>query len=222
MAAGSSTPRVALAQAAAGTMPACIMTPEQTEGPYFVDERLNRSDIRMDPSDGSVRTGIPLALKLRVSSVGSNGCVPLAGAIVDLWHCDAAGLYSDTVDLEFNTMGKKFLRGYQVTDAKGYVQFITIFPGWYPGRAVHMHFKVRAKTASAASGASHELTSQLYFDDAVTDRVQARKPYAGRGSRTVRNDRDGIFRQGGRQLMVALREGTDGYSGAFDIGLRIA
>ncbi len=86
------------------------------------------------------------------------------GAIVDIWHCDAAGVYSDATDPGFNTVGKKFLRGYQVTDANGGVQFTTIYPGWYRGRTVHIHFKVRAK---AKSGQSYEFTSQLYFDDAI-------------------------------------------------------
>ena len=98
---------------------ACVASPEQTEGPYFVDERLNRSDIRSDPADGSVREGLPLTLRLAISSVVGGKCAPLAGATVDLWHCDAAGVYSDASDPGFNTKGKKFLRGYQVTDAGG-------------------------------------------------------------------------------------------------------
>jgi len=144
--------------------PACVLTPEQTEGPYFTDVQLNRSDIRTDPADGSVRAGVPLMLTLRVSSVGGTGCAPLAGAIVDIWHCDAAGVYSDVAE----AVGKRFLRGYQVTDANGGVRFATIYPGWYSGRAVHIHFKVRAK---ARSGRKYEFSSQLYFDDSVTDRV---------------------------------------------------
>ena len=86
----------------------CVASPEQTEGPYFVDERLNRSDIRSDPADGSVREGVPLTLRLVISSVASGKCAPLAGAAVDLWHCDAAGVYSDASDPGFNTLGKNF------------------------------------------------------------------------------------------------------------------
>src|ERR671911_114225 len=77
-----------------GKLPACIVTPKQTEGPFFVDERLKRSDIRLDPSDGSVKSGVPLHLTLRVSAVGAAACTPLSGAIVDLWQCDAVGVYS--------------------------------------------------------------------------------------------------------------------------------
>ena len=186
------------------------------EGPYFVDERLHRTDIRADPADGSVREGLPLALALRVSSVGSKGCAPLAGAIVDIWHCDAAGVYSDARDAGFNTVGKKFLRGYQVTDAGGQARFTTIYPGWYPGRAVHIHFKIRA---GAGSGPAREFTSQLYFDDAISDRVYARRPYAARGARAVRNERDGLFRNGGSRLMLQLAESGQGYGANFDIGV---
>jgi len=199
--------------------PACILTPEQTEGPYFVDERLNRSDIRVDPSDGSVKAGLPLTLRLRIVSIGNAGCVPLPGAVVDIWHCDAQGIYSDATDPGFNTQGKKFLRGYQVTDESGGVLFTTIYPGWYPGRAVHIHFKVRAK---AGSGRGQEFTSQLYFDDSITDRVHARKPYAGDARRRLKNDGDGLFRDGGRRLMLSLAEGAQGYAGSFDVGLRMA
>jgi hypothetical protein len=67
----------------------CVATPEQTEGPYFVDERLHRSDIRVDPSDGSMQEGLPLTLEIRVSSISRGGCKPLVGASVDIWHCDA-------------------------------------------------------------------------------------------------------------------------------------
>ncbi|MGH7792987.1 MAG: twin-arginine translocation pathway signal protein, partial [Thermodesulfobacteriota bacterium] len=111
----------------------CIVRPEQTEGPYFVDEKLNRSDIRLDPSDGSVKEGVPLQLVFHVSQVSKGGCAPLAGAVVGVWHCDALGVYSDVVDPSFSTVGKKFLRGYQVTDANGTAQFTTIYPGWYQG-----------------------------------------------------------------------------------------
>ena len=88
----------------------CVVSPPLTEGPYFVDEKLNRSDIRSDPSDGSVRDGIPLVLTVNLSSI-SNNCTALSGATLDVWHCDAAGQYSDVSDQGFNTKGKKFLRG---------------------------------------------------------------------------------------------------------------
>jgi protocatechuate 3,4-dioxygenase beta subunit len=144
-------------------------------------------------------------------------CGPLAGAQVDLWQCDALGVYSDVKDRSFDTVGQKFLRGHQITSADGAAQFVTIYPGWYPGRAVHVHFKVR--TAPAAAKA-YEFTSQFYFDESLTDRVHAREPYAAHTGNRTRNERDGIFKDGGAQLTLAVREATDGYAAAFDLAMR--
>ena len=210
MLAGGVSPRPGLAQG----LPACVVTPEQTEGPFFTDVRLNRPDIRTDPTDQSVRDGTPLSLALRVSAVGSGGCISLAGAMVDVWHCDAAGAYSDSGRA---TAGKRFLRGHQITDAKGLTRFTTIYPGWYPGRAVHIHFKVRI---IAGPKLGHEITSQLYFDDTITDRVLARPPYSVRGQRT-RNGDDGLYRRGGGRLMLSLAERNGGYAGEYHVGLKL-
>jgi protocatechuate 3,4-dioxygenase beta subunit len=157
------------------------------EGPYFVDERLNRSDIRSDPTDGRVKPGTPLALTLLISRLGIGDCQPLPGAQVDIWHCDAQGVYSDVQDQEFNTIGQKFLRGYQITDARGEARFVTLYPGWYPGRTVHIHFKIRTTPVAKRS---FEFTSQLYFDDGLTDRVHTATPYVENGPRTARNQHD--------------------------------
>ncbi|MGQ0713779.1 MAG: intradiol ring-cleavage dioxygenase [Gemmatimonadaceae bacterium] len=200
-------------------LPACIVRPEQTEGPYFVDGRLDRSDIRSDPTSGAVKDGAPLQLAIVVSRIGQGGaCTPLEGARVDVWQCDAAGAYSGVTDPSFDTSGQQFLRGYQVTDATGTARFTTIFPGWYRGRTVHIHFKVRTQPSGARG---HEFTSQLYFDDAVTDRVHSRAPYASSGRRTVRNEGDGIFRRSGAQLMLGVEEAGEAYSGTFHIGLEM-
>ena len=203
-----------------GKLPACIVTPKQTEGPFFVDKRLKRSDIRLDPSDGSVKSGVSLSLNFRVSAVGTAGCSPLSGATVDLWQCDAIGVYSAVNEPgSQGTTAKNFLRGYQITQADGSTQFTTIYPGWYPGRTVHIHFKVRTNDKS---GRGQELTSQLYFDDALTDRIHAQSPYAGKGQRAVRNQRDGLFRNGGRQLMLSPVQSGESYLATFDIGLQMA
>jgi protocatechuate 3,4-dioxygenase beta subunit len=199
-------------------MPPCIVRPEQTEGPYFVDERLNRSDIRSDPSDGSVKDGLPLQLALRVHEIHGKDCIPLSGARVDIWHCDAHGVYSDVQDRSFDTRGKKFLRGYQVTDAAGTARFMTIFPGWYPGRAVHIHFKIRTNPESQRG---HEFTSQIYFDDALTDRLHAQAPYTAIGRGRLRNQEDGIFLDGGEELILQLTPAEKSYAGTFDIGLML-
>src|SRR5262245_33950864 len=116
----------------------CTVTPAETEGPYFVDERLQRSDLTADPSDGSVQAGGPLRLKLNVLRTDGD-CAPAAGVQVDVWHANASGAYSD--EAANGTVGRKFLRGYQVTDTNGAVAFTTIYPGWYPGRTIHIHVK---------------------------------------------------------------------------------
>jgi protocatechuate 3,4-dioxygenase beta subunit len=192
--------------------------PVLTEGPYFVDEKLNRSDIRSDPSNGSVRPGTLLALTIRVSQLGNGGCSPLQGATVDVWQCDALGVYSDASDPGFNTRGKKFLRGYQVTDAGGSTSFLTIYPGWYQGRAVHIHFKVRNP---AATGSAHEFTSQLFFDDTLSDQVHAQQPYAQKGQRTLRNAGDGIYQQSKGLTLLTVSRTAVGYAGTFDVALQL-
>lgn len=214
----SSVPAQATSAANTGTLPACIVRPALTEGPYFVDEKINRSDIRSDPSDGTVKEGAPLSLTCRVSQINSSGCTPLAGAQVDIWHCDALGVYSDATDPGFNTKGKKFLRGYQVTDANGIVQFTTIYPGWYQGRAVHIHFKIRT---NSGSGSAYDFTSQWFFDDSFSDQVYTHAPYASKGQRTLRNDGDGIFQGGGNQLILDVTKNDQGYAATFDIGLQM-
>ncbi len=208
-------PRRVLAGAPA---PPCIVRPEQTEGPYFVDERLHRSDIRSDPADGHITQGTPLALTIQVMRRQAGDCQPLPNAQVDIWHCDAAGVYSDVRDPGFSTVGQKFLRGYQLTDAQGAAQFLTIYPGWYPIRTVHIHFKIR--TAPMARR-RYEFTSQLYFPDELTDRVHAGAPYSSRGRRRVRNRHDFIFRDGGDQLMLEPSATNDGYAATFPISLEI-
>lgn len=193
----------------------CVVRPALTEGPLFVDEELNRSDIRLDPSNGQVSEGVQLDLSFRVSKVDASTCIPLAGIQVDVWHCDANGIYSDTNQLGFQTVGQKFLRGYQVTDERGVAQFTTIYPGWYGGRAVHIHFKMR-------TGDGYDFTSQLFFDDNFTDEVYASAPYNSRGERRLRNDDDGIFRQSNDQMMLIVNQVDTGYTATFDIALDLS
>ncbi|MBK6794211.1 MAG: intradiol ring-cleavage dioxygenase [Anaerolineales bacterium] len=204
------SPAVTSTLAAVGMpVPACVVRPEMTEGPYFVDEMLNRSDIRNDPSTGALSEGAPLELTFNVSQISVNGCLALEGAQVDIWHCDAFGVYSDVE----NAVGTKFLRGYQTTDTNGQVKFTTIYPGWYPGRAVHIHFKIRIH--------GYDFTSQVFFDDAFTDQVYSQEPYASRGERNIRNDRDGIYTHGGEQLLLSATQTEIGYAAVFDIGMQI-
>ncbi len=198
--------------------PSCIVRPAQTEGPYFVDERLHRSDIRSDPADGQVKPGTPLALTFLVSRLTPGACHPIPGAQVDIWHCDAMGVYSDVRDPWFNTIGQKFLRGYQLTNSQGEARFVTIYPGWYPGRTVHIHFKIRT---SPKAQRSYDFTSQVYFKDSFTDRVYTDPPYSKKRSRTVRNRHDRIFWRGGDQLMLTPTTIAGGYAATFAIGLQV-
>jgi protocatechuate 3,4-dioxygenase beta subunit len=174
----------------------CTLTPELTEGPYYFDADAIRSDIRED------RAGTPLRLAIRVRDAA---CEPLPDAVVDIWHCDADGAYSGFEAAS----GERFLRGTQVTDARGTVEFTTVYPGWYPGRTVHIHAKVHLDRSTV-------LTTQLYFDDAVSDRVFAQEPYTAQGERSQRNDGDGIFDE---SLLLTLERSGDGYLGlmTFDV-----
>lgn len=198
---------------------ACVARPALTEGPYFVDELLNRSDIRVEPSDGSVKEGLPLLLTFCLSDVTGDTCKPLAGAQVDVWHCDAQGVYSDVSDPGFDTLGQKWLRGYQVTDENGSATFQTIYPGWYSGRAVHIHFKIRT---DPQSGQGYEFTSQLFFDAAATDAVYSQPPYASKGLRNRMNEDDNIYQQSEGLTVLDLAETDEGYSAVFGLGLDLS
>jgi len=210
-------PQPTTGASASASMPACVVRPELTEGPYFVDERLDRSDIRSDPGTGVVEEGALLALTFRVSQVGDGSCTPLEGAWVDIWHCNALGVYSDVSDPGFDSSGQQFLRGYQVTDANGVAVFTTIYPGWYSGRTVHIHFKIRTGVGEGETS-FYDFTSQLFFDEALSDQVHAQPPYASKGYRDTLNSRDNIYDD---QLLLTVAETGQGYAAVFHIGLQI-
>jgi protocatechuate 3,4-dioxygenase beta subunit len=209
-----SAPEVAGAQAQS-----CTASPQVTEGPYFVDERLERSDIRTDPVTGEESAGVPLQLAISTLLAANGACTPLEGAQVDIWHCDAAGVYSDVQDNIMGTRGagRKFLRGYQVTDPNGSVQFTTIYPGWYQGRAVHIHFKIRTDPASEVG---YEFTSQFFFDDALNDYVfTTADPYVARGRSPLPNARDGIYQGTNGVLTLQPSADANGYAAAMTVTL---
>ncbi|ACU37120.1 intradiol ring-cleavage dioxygenase [Actinosynnema pretiosum subsp. pretiosum] len=196
----------------------CVARPDQTEGPYFVDEKLNRSDIRSDPSTGALSPGIPLTLSFTVLQIQSATCRPLPGAVVDLWQCDALGLYSD-IPSE-GSSGRKFLRGHQVSDSTGLARFVTILPGWYRGRTIHHHFKIRT---TGANGGAYEFTSQLYLEEAFKAAYLKQPPYNTKGTPDTTNARDGIYAQGGSQLLLKPTGSTSaGYAANFAIGLDLS
>jgi protocatechuate 3,4-dioxygenase beta subunit len=180
----------------------CVLTPEMTEGPYYLD-----SPERRDVTEG--RPGTPLRLQLTVAE--ATRCMPIPGAVVEIWHSDAQGAYSGFGEAASN---RTFLRGAQVANANGVATFDTIYPGWYPGRATHIHMK-----AHQSKGASQVHTGQMFFDEAVNDAVYGGGAYARTGRRTL-NAQDGIFRGGGAQSMVTLTPSGDGYVGTMVIGIR--
>jgi protocatechuate 3,4-dioxygenase beta subunit len=216
---GESAATPSLSATSVASLPPCVVRPALTEGPYFVDNQLNRSDIRIDPSDGSVKEGAPLRLAFQVSDVNADACSPLAGAQVDVWHCDALGVYSGVSDPGFDTSGQLWLRGYQVTDESGYCEFTTIYPGWYSGRAVHIHFKIRT---DPDSNQGYEVTSQLFFDEAFTNAVYTHAPYVAKGAPNTPNASDGIFQGGDGLLTLNVVEAGEGYAATFDIGLDLS
>ena len=201
-----------------------VVSPELSEGPFFLDEKLNRSDLVAGTSRATVANGLPLLLSFAVYKLAGNDHRLLKGAHVDVWHADAAGVYSDESGAmnHEDTTRQTWLRGYQVTDAEGSAQFKTIFPGWYPGRSPHIHFKVR--TYSVANPATAEFTSQLFFRDADAKRLYAAEPYASRGGHETTNANDGVYNESqvdgkpaGSLMLLDLTKNGRGYQAHFAI-----
>jgi protocatechuate 3,4-dioxygenase beta subunit len=180
----------------------CVLTPEMTEGPYYVPDEAVRRNITEGLS------GTPLALHLTV--VNASTCKPIAGAKVDVWHANALGVYSG---VQGNT--GTFMRGIQPTNAHGLALFETVYPGWYTGRAVHIHVKVHL-------GGNVVHTGQLFFPDSLTDRVYTKAPYSTRPGRDTRNATDAIFRNGGSRSMLKLSRSGSAYVGAIALGVHRA
>jgi protocatechuate 3,4-dioxygenase beta subunit len=184
--------------AADAATPSCTLSPELTEGPYYLD----LDEIRRDVTEGKAG----LRLDLRIKVVNASTCKPLPDVAVEIWHADAGGTYSG-FDQE-GTAGKTYLRGVQLTGANGVAQFRTIYPGWYQGRAIHIHMK--AHVGGRAAGRTYEggrtaHTGQLFFNESVNDRVLRLSPYNRRSGTRTRNREDGIYRQAGSGALVRLR-----------------
>ncbi|GLS88103.1 twin-arginine translocation pathway signal protein [Cypionkella aquatica] len=170
----------------------CLLQAEVTEGPFYIEPPLLRADI----TEG--KSGLPMQLRLQVVTAD---CTPIAGARVDVWHCDALGVYSGVKNLGggADTEGQTFLRGTQLTDFAGVVQFETIFPGWYPGRTTHLHYKVFLDVKTV-------LTSQIFFDETLNDEIYAEHPaYARPTARSVKNVDDGIAADAGQGAYARVR-----------------
>jgi protocatechuate 3,4-dioxygenase beta subunit len=177
----------AIAAPVSGEAAQCVLSPEQTAGPFYVANEPVRRDI----TEG--RPGVALRLKLVVRDAVS--CRPIPGADVEVWHCDADGVYSGVGGVGG---ASSFLRGHQTSTRRGKVLFDTIYPGWYPGRTPHVHVKVHV-------GGTTVHTGQLYFDDAISSEVYGEAPYAARGAASTSNAADGIYASGGAESTLALR-----------------
>ena len=184
----------------------CVLAPELTEGPYYLASEPFRRDIR----EG--RPGAPLEIDFTIQNAA---CQPIEGATVEIWHADALGNYSG-----FNGQTGSFLRGQQTTDKDGHASFKTIYPGWYTGRAVHIHVKVHV-------GGNVVHTGQLFFDDGVSDKVFTLKaPYNTRGQRDTLNSGDSIFAGGGSATVLKVKRGRNqkgkrkkGYEAKISLGV---
>jgi len=216
----------------------CEQATNVTRGPYFVDNISDpniagdnvdasipqRSDIRADTKgSGGTQSGLPLTLTMNVGSYSSGMCSPISGAQVHIWHCNAQGEYSD-IEAGSNgngedLTGENFLRGYQYTDSNGQVSFTTIYPGWYSGRTVHIHVKVRI--FNSAGNVTTEATTQLFFDDATSSAIYAaNSSYSRSTSRDVLNSSDQIYSSEDPALLVNLSgSASAGYTGTISIGI---
>jgi protocatechuate 3,4-dioxygenase beta subunit len=212
-ASASSAATAAASAAIATALPACVVAPELTEGPYYLDVNLERSDIRTNTADNVAVEGATLTLDWIVSQADGSACMPMEGVVVDVWHCDALGVYSGV-----QGSGGDFLRGFQRTDASGRASFTTIYPGWYQGRAVHIHFKIRTDPDASAG---FEFTSQLFFDDEFSKGVYATGVYAQNGPQDQPNASDQIFGQSGGATLLSVTQEGDGYRATFPIAVQL-
>jgi protocatechuate 3,4-dioxygenase beta subunit len=181
----------------------CLLTPEVTEGPYWVDGTMTRRNI----TEG--KAGLPLVIRFTV--LNAKTCKTIKNADVEIWHCDALGDYSAV-----NGAATRFLRGHQKSNASGKAEFLTIFPGWYRGRTPHIHMKVNV-------GGSEVHTGQIFFNERITTAVYKQKPYASRRQYDTPHASDNIYSQAGgssAELKLTKRTGgLKGYVGTIAIGV---
>ena len=205
-----------------------LASPALSEGPFFVDEGLRRADLTSGTSRPTVRHGLPLHLSFVIYQMMGNNYRPLSDAQVDVWHADVSGVYSDESNPmnHEDTSHQAWLRGYQITDAHGVVNFQTIFPGWYPGRCPHIHFKVRKHIASANE--TREFTSQVFLREQDADRIYSKEPYASKVSRETTNSVDMVYSErmedgsmAGAHMLLHLAKVSSGagYKSQFSIVL---
>lgn len=200
----STTPSTTTTTTPATSAAACVVTPSETAGPFPSITLPVRSDVRED------RTGLPLTLAITVVNAGA-GCAPVTNASVEIWHCDAAGNYSEYGNLTSST----WLRGIQPVDGSGVARFTTIYPGWYAGRATHIHIEVFVNNRSVK-------TSQIAFPEEINSAVYATGVYASKGQNPTKNTNDGIFADGVTSELATLTgSASSGYSATFQVGITL-
>jgi protocatechuate 3,4-dioxygenase beta subunit len=202
----------------------CAATPEGEIGPYFADDSasaFNRSNLLANLDGSNVQTGIALALTVTVLD-SQKSCAPYSNAQVDIWHCNAAGVYSDIAGE--NTASEQWLRGYQLTDADGKVSFMTVIPGWYAGRTTHIHLRIRSSYSDASSTSDGTNTTQLFFDQTLVDTLATSvSPYSAEGKNPTTNAGDHVYSdetKGANQLAL-VGSNASGYTAAITIYLPI-
>lgn len=214
---GSSSANSASSSSAASLSASCVLIPQETQGPYplFKDTAGMANYMRKDITEG--RAGIPLNLLLTILNV-NNRCLPIADALVYVWQCDKDGVYSGYRQSGANAVGETFCRGAQMTDGNGQVRFTTIYPGWFPGRITHIHFRVYL-------GKTLEATSQLTFPPDITTAVYSTPLYAARGQNTSIGSfaADSEFSDGVQyQLCSTSRNAaTGGYDASLGVGVAL-
>lgn len=194
----------------------CEVATEETAGPYPEDLSSNSAIYRQDITED--KTGIPLTLTLTVVNTNSN-CAAIENARVDIWHCDKDGYYSGYSNPGYlgtqNNVGQTFLRGIQLTDSNGEVTFNTIYPGWYTGRATHIHAEVFIDSNLKA-------TTQLAFPANITTAVYNSSLYSAHGQNTLTNENDQVFSDSyAKELVTITGDTTNGYTATYTIGIAL-
>jgi protocatechuate 3,4-dioxygenase beta subunit len=219
---GSASRRSTTTTGTANSSSTCTVTPEGEEGPYFVDDSATgylRSDIRANLDGSSVQAGIPLTLTITVYDT-QNSCAVMDNVQVDIWHCNAEGVYS--AEQVESTSDVNWLRGYQVTDSTGVVKFTTIFPGWYEGRTTHIHLRLRSTYDSSDTGGTN--TTQLFFPQDIVDTISSTiAPYSAHGADSTTNASDHVYtgETHGEILLTLSGDTTKGYAATCSVGLPI-
>lgn len=212
----------AAATTAAGSSTSCSVTPEGEEGPYFVDDSatgFNRSNILSNLDGSNTQSGIPLTLSIYVYD-SEKSCAAMAGLQVDIWHCNASGVYS-AEDVE-STLGETWLRGYQLTDLNGLATFATIFPGWYQGRTTHIHLRLRSSYDSTSTGETN--TTQLFFPQDTINTVNTTiSPYSAEGANPTTNAADHVYsgEVQGANVLTLSGDTTNGFTSTIKINLPV-